>query len=229
MKKRILLITLLATGVATACTDRVATSKKDTVAEVPAKEESDSRHAEWSGDKEPTPKQEGPIFPEKQFDGTPLQEEHHQVRVFWNSGESRLTACKEPDEKSSCAKQGPIVNRGDEITWKKSIIRVRPRILTARHEVKIYKVNGESMTIPKSTHVALYVYQGEGTCAIAVGNLFEQGANCPQREDFDGYPEPGNGTAQTLAPRDYTWWVERDEGWIRLDPKEIRVKFESRF
>jgi len=227
MKKAILLVALLATGFATACTNR-ATNLNNASAESPAKEEPASQQAEWSADDEPTPEKKVFTFPERQFAGTPLIEEHHRVLVFWDSDKRRLNICKKPENEGSCAKRGAIVKRGDEITWKNSIYRVRPRILTARNEVKLNNIHGKSTTIPKGTHVALYVYQGEGTCAIAVGNLFDPGVNCPRREDFDGYPEPRNSTAKTLAPRDYTWWVELDKGWIRLDPSEIRVEFESR-
>jgi hypothetical protein len=165
-------------------------------------------------------------FPEREFEGPPFKEEHLRTRVFWKAPKTRLTTCKEPRTTSRCTAHGPIVEPGDELEWKYAIVRVKPRLLTAKHEVEM-SIHGQPMTLKAGTVVALYLYQGEGTCSIATGHLFDEATTCPLPQDFENYPPPAGTTFETLAPDSYTWWIERDEGWIRIQPEQVRIEFET--
>lgn len=175
---------------------------------------------------DPDPEADLLPFPEREFEGSPLREEHHQTRVFWTGDKTRLTTCKAAFDPSDCSPHGPILEPGEELTWKYSVFRVKPRLLSAKHEVEMH-IHGMPMTLKAGTVVALYTYQGEGTCAVATGHLYDEATTCPLREDFDNYPPDLSTTAKTLAPADYTWWVQRDEGWVHIRPELVRINFES--
>jgi hypothetical protein len=173
-----------------------------------------------------TASQKDPKYPKKTFDQHPYVAEHHRLSLHWTGDPTQLEVCPTPSRGGDCAPKGPKVERGDRLEFSKSKSEVTPRVLVAKEDATLH-FGSEKVAVPKGEEVALYIYQGEGTCALAVGERFAEGVSCPMRESFSGLKEGATKTVEAMEPAELDWWIQLDEGWALVDPERTRVEQKS--
>ncbi|MBA2662656.1 MAG: hypothetical protein H0U74_10205 [Bradymonadaceae bacterium] len=223
MKARNTLSWLIALSLSTAA----CTTKKDSPASPADLVETPAAQAEAELAISPPPLVEPkPAFAERELEGAPFKEENLVVRVFWNADTATLNPCDEPSKEALCKSNGPSIERGQELSWTYSLVRVKPRILRAKHDLQ-YRIHGADKSFAAGTELGLYLYQGEGSCAVELAGLYDEFTSCPSPEDFENYPDGEGEKARQLAPSEYDWWVQSEQGWYRIDRERMRIELES--
>jgi hypothetical protein len=167
--------------------------------------------------------EDSPEFEVREYERGPYAEEFLQLEVFWNDEKAMLAPCMEPQPGAKCKRKGVPVTKGAKLEFDKSHIHVTPRVLTAKTDMTV-RLGNEDVQLKAGDPLALYVYQGEGVCALATPTRYDEASVCPSARDFDNFPDSKGGTAMTLQPEKVDWWVHMSDGWVNLDLERVRVE-----
>ena len=150
-----------------------------------------------------------PAFPEKEFEGTPLQEEGHRTIVQWNDKNTSVAVCDQPGPDAVCKQLELKLKLGQELKYDETYLRVVPRILVAKDSVE-FELGGAALKA--GDKLALYRYVGEGTCAVATARGYFDGDRCPDEENFSNMPSGEGSTAEVMLPQSTDWWIKVSAG-----------------